>query len=242
MVNNFNITKLIFSIVFYIGLLIPFVWFYMYDQLSDFIEGSTTIASRFEISPKIEFPTMTFCTTNVFKRSVVQKFGFKTNYEIFWKNIPNKTLEEAFDELSFQLNRDFIIKASHDLWWHQSNLTIGLNNITLFNHGTHFLYDVQPLKTYYQGTCYKIQPLFEATYVPTFISFMIQPISEHLYDGFYLYFTSNDTWQGIILNMWPRFDPSYRLINDIGKTHDFQVKPVEYILNEEHKNTSKGSD
>ena len=242
MVSNPNITKLVLSIVFYIGLSIPFVWFYMYDQLNDFIKGSTTIASRFEESAKIEFPTMTFCTTNIFKHSVLRKFGFNTNYEVFWKSIPNKTLEEAFDELSYQLNKDFIIRASHDLWWHETKLKLGFNNITVFNHGSHFAYDVQPLKTYKQGTCFKIQPLFEATYIPTFISFIIQPMSEDVYDGFYLYFTSNDTWQGIILNMWPHFDPAFSLINDIGKTHEFQVKPVEYILNEEHKNTSKEND
>ena len=151
MLNNPSITKLILSIFFYVGLLIPFIWFYMYDELNDFIRGRTTIASRFEESSRIEFPTLTFCTSNVFKRSVMQEFGFKTNHQLFWKKVPNKTLEEAFDELSYQLNRDFNIKASHDLWWHEKYLQIGVNNISVFKNGGQFSYDVQPLKTHQQG-------------------------------------------------------------------------------------------
>ena len=83
MLNNARITKVILTIFFYISLLIPFVWFYMYDELNDFIRGRTTIASRFEESSKIEFPTLTFCTSNVFKPSVMQKLGFITNHQLF---------------------------------------------------------------------------------------------------------------------------------------------------------------
>ena len=168
-----KITKLVKRVVFYVGLLIPFVWFYMYDQLNDFIKGSTTIASRFEQSSKLEFPTMTICTTDVFKRSIAKNIGLHSNWHLYETQFHNQSLEEVFDKLSYQLNRDFFIIASHDFFVHQTKFKLGMNSVSIF--GVHVTYHVEALKTLNQGTCYKMQPRFEARNAPLTLSLMITP-------------------------------------------------------------------
>ena len=210
-------------VLLYSCLMIVFVSFYLQDQMSDFIMKRTTMSTRFETPKQIEFPTITICMQEGMKQSVKEKYGLDQNQHIlhnyfgktdnpYYVGYPNMSLSEIFYELSYILGRDFTMKLSHSLAA-QQYLKVGLNSINFMN-GTLDMYIIKSINTYYYGTCYKIQPMqsdvwFKSRAFSITIQLLTKNIStKDIPKGFQLYFTSNDTWHGVITDTWRRFNPS----------------------------------
>ena len=153
----------------YFGLFFVFCYFYMIDQLNDFIKGRSTITSRFEKAPFLEPPTVTICLTIPLKPSVSLEYNFTSQYDIFFKEEPNITLPKRFENLGYLLNRDFQIKIITKTW-KRVYLQEGLNDFEGYK------YEVMNLKTAFNGMCYKIQPLFEMKSVPYKVAALKMPI------------------------------------------------------------------
>ena len=83
--------------------------------MGDFITDRTTTTSRFEEVNQLEFPTVTFCINPPQKPSVAKKFGLQSamaihhSFDYGINDIPNTTLPERIDDISYILNRDFEI-------------------------------------------------------------------------------------------------------------------------------------
>ena len=65
-------------------------------------------------SPDIEFPTLTLCLLHTTKLSVTKSYGFQNDNKKFYAEIPNLTLHQRLDELTFQLNKDFEIRSFYE--------------------------------------------------------------------------------------------------------------------------------
>ena len=170
MVKPQEIVRYILKVLTFIILLVLFVYFFLKDQMMSFVKSRTTITSRMlENSPDIEFPTLTFCLLPATKLSVTKSYGFQNDNEKFYKEIPNSTLHQRLDELTYQLNRDFEIRS----FYGEDKMKIGLQNIQEKETKIEFPFDLRPIRTYSHGTCYQLIPQFNVEDAPLRIKLRI---------------------------------------------------------------------
>ena len=149
----------------YVLLFVSFIYFYMNDQMSDYMAGRTTITSRFAEADALEFPTITLCMRPGTKPSVAQEFGFVKLNDVFKKQVENTTLIERFENLSYKLNQDFEMYVN----WHPKKLELGINKRNYDQ-----VFDVEPIRTQHHGTCYKIQPRFQVIKVSVYFHLNVE--------------------------------------------------------------------
>ena len=195
---------------FHCLLAVAFVRFYLNDQFRDFLEKRTTVTTKFEEVEALEFPTLTFCIHPGGKTSVAHEFGLTNFAEIFLKETStNLTLPQRFTKLSYTLNQDFEIAVRT---WHSNNTNLNLRPglTSLPFKKTWLKFDTQPIRTYFMGTCYKVQPLFDVRNTINLYFEITLKVNDSIDrpKGIYLYFTSNETWNGIPVQRWPRYHPT----------------------------------
>ena len=117
-----GLSKLLLKIVLYFALFGCFVYFFMKDQLVAFYKGRTTITRRVESVKSLEFPTITICFDPATKLSVSKKYGFKTINDKFNVDIDNLTMHDIFDEVTYQMGSDYVIKN-----YNGPDIKLGLN-------------------------------------------------------------------------------------------------------------------
>ncbi len=170
MVKLQEIVRYTLKVLTFIILLILFIYFFLKDQVISFAKSRTTNTSRIlENSPNIEFPTLTFCLLPATKLSVAKNYGFQNDNEKFYKEIPNSTLHQRLDELTYQLNRDFEIRS----YYEKDKMEIGLQNIKEKENKIKFSFDLRPIRTYSHGTCYQLIPQFNVDRAPLRIKLRI---------------------------------------------------------------------
>ena len=195
------------KILLFVLLLVNFIWFYMYDQITDFIKRRTSITTRFVQAQTIEPPTITFCFSPAQKPSVATAYGFTTFGDWQFREIEGTTIEQRVNNLSYILNRDYKLK---------------LKNV-LLEEGTNFIddleYEVKPVLAWAEGICCKIQPLFELTEGQIPFSAHFDIIFEDSLEEIdqpkraTIFLTSNLSWHGIVGETWPQFRPTEININ-----------------------------
>ena len=104
--------SIVLQLVFHLILFILFVRFYLIEQMGDYFEDRATTTSRLIKVTKSKFPTITICMDPALKPSVVAKYGFQALGEIVTIDVPNTTLSEKLESLSYILNQDFSIKIN----------------------------------------------------------------------------------------------------------------------------------
>ena len=199
--------KIIARILLYLILFAFFCYFYMIDQMSDFIKGRTTVTSRIEKVESLEPPTVTICMNPPYKSSKLKFFGLNNFYQLYKVDFfNNQTVDEAIDFFGYKLGRDFSVNMLLGFWpdrFENWNVSVGMENIG------NFQFETQPIYTNTHGRCYKIQPQFSITspdillHFQTSISSVIDDLDVPTSIIYFL--TSNDTWQGITTNFWPQY-------------------------------------
>ena len=100
----------------------------------------------------------------------------------------------------------------------REKIQIGVNSIKEFiNEDTLRIIEVQRLRTFLRGTCYKLEPKFEVLYVPFRLRFRVTlnsslPTSD-MPQSVNLIFTSNKSWIGIPEETFPQSKPVYQAID-----------------------------
>ena len=140
--------KIAIKIIFLCCLAFNFLYFYMVDEISDFIKKRQTITTRFEPTNVIEPPTITFCMNPAQKVSKAKAYGFTSFQSWEHLEVMNITLDERIKDISYVLNKDFTLKLYDQI------LKYGTNTIEKFR------YSVEGINAWGQGFCHKIQPLF----------------------------------------------------------------------------------
>ena len=207
-------------------LFVLFILVYFQDQITAFLKNRSTISSRYEKSEYQEFPTLTICFDSARKLSVSQKYGFEKVGDLFYKQVDNQTLLQVFDETSFVLGRDFQVS-----YLNGESMKMGKFNVQEYAGDQDFTFESEPIRTYYYGTCTKIEPKFEVKKAPLRFEMTISLNSKLLIEDvpkrLTLYFTSNKTWIGITDSIWPQFKPLTVNI-DFQREHTFiYVKKVD---------------
>ena len=178
----------------------------MKEQLLAFWQNRSTLSSRIETPAHLEFPTINVCFDPATKFSVSNQYGFDTFLDKFHQNVPNTTLYGTFDNLSYKLGQDFEIRSQSAESFKRGLVTMpekfGDRKVT---------FDVQPIRTYAYGTCYKLEPKFQMTQAPLRIEleFIINPTvaDNDRPDSVVIHLTSNHTWIGLADNIWRQVKP-----------------------------------
>ena len=205
------VVKAIMFGILYLILMIIFVLFYMHDQLKDFFEARTTITSKIVQAHQIEFPTIIICMNPARKLSKAQKYGFKESDDLFYKEVPNSTLDQRQLELGYQLNKDYEIVLNQQLLKEGNNNMLIGNLIPTMENSTE-TFSVKTINTHYDGICSKIQPEFMLTSLPFAVTLNIKMNQtldiQDVPKDYVVYLTSKNSWFGIIYQLWPQGPPA----------------------------------
>ena len=223
-ISNSKLSQIVIQTILYLILLALFVNFFLKGQLSNFIKGRTTTSSRFEKVSELEWPTTTLCMNVPQKRSVAMKHDFSCSCNSLYKEVKgNQTLLDRFEELSYKLDSDFTIQISTRFGksWYSEWIDGSKNS----------KFKIEEIRTAVHGICYKIEPRFVMREVPVLVSFnvTISPSlkSEDIPSGMIVFMTSNDTWQGIVQDLWPRIKPSHNNVEFKAQAKEIQLSLVE---------------
>ena len=159
MQTKWLVIRTIFRVTLYFILLVFFVYFYMKDQMSDYIINRSTVASRIEEANGLQFPTITLCMHPAQKPSVAKEFDYMWFWAVFRKNINSTlTLPQRYAKLHYLLNRDYELKFYINTGWVQ--IKDGKNQVEEYGFG------VDNIATWREGFCTKIVPKFQVTRIP----------------------------------------------------------------------------
>ena len=158
--------KILLIVTIYLLLTGCFVFFFMIDQLTAFIKDRSTVSQRLESADILQFPTLIFCMNPATKLSVSKKYGFKTYRDKFNVEVNNSYLDDRFNELSYILNRDYVITSTVD---DDMKLKEGLNIISELRGPDKYNFNVEPIRTFYHGTLESKGSGANRTTVPTFV-------------------------------------------------------------------------
>ena len=205
--------------------------------MGDYIAGRTTTTSRLVQVSETEFPTITICMDPPLKPSVMSKYGFKSLEEVVINDVPNATLLETLEVLSYRLNLDFSMKITR---YNQDNKDIDLKL------GENEFFFIEPVITFLQGICYKLAPKFQVNNERvTIVDFHIQlksgETNQDQPSHFVVYLTSPTATLNIAANIWPQYLPGkVKVPFNSGKISIFQFdKVIEYTFKNGVQNTSE---
>ena len=128
--------------------------------MTAYIKGQRTMTKRVEKAERLEFPTITICLDPGIKNHVAKKYGFTGFSDPIRKKVPNKTISEIQDELSYVLNKDIYIETSDG-----NRLVHGISQ--------KYQVSVSTIRSNGFGNCFKMEPLWEIFTVPLRISYII---------------------------------------------------------------------
>ena len=172
-----------------------FCYFYLISQIGEFMKRSTTFTSRYEPSEMIQVPDLFICMKPGFKQSVAKKFQYPlSELAPFYDqkvSLNNQTsLWKTYLSLSFEYKVDFVIAVQE---YKNTNTELKIESVT-------------PIATYYRGMCYLVsmesQIHFSAYWVMKVSMTNSLNVSDvpNMLDVF---FTSKESWYGLITNDWP---------------------------------------
>ena len=195
-------------VVVYLSLLALFSYFYLVEQMSDYFKGRTTLTSRTEEVEALEAPTAIICmSAPSIKKSVALQLNLNSTTQIFFEDIPNATFREVIEKTSFKLNQDYEIFVTRKPIDEKDFHKISLGELKVDERKLL----IDSIFTWEHGTCTKIQPTFSESKAEL-LRYIIKMNSSLRHEDtpkeYVFYFTSKDSWQGILDGTWPQFHPA----------------------------------
>ena len=215
--------KMIIKVTTFILILWFYLQFFLCPQIREYAKQRTTIATTFDDAETVNMPNLVICADPVFKSSVVNRFTNKyysaedllnDKYNRY-STEHNRTLWEAFEDLTYDFETDFHLYHLYDDSNSYSNLfrDQDFRSFTQLKHGlnnnSNFLTKMSKIATYRHGMCCLLQPEYQESRGH---KYLIQFTSKVTESGdrprkFEIYFASPNSWQGVIDDEWLYFEP-----------------------------------
>ena len=188
----------------------------MKNVITEYLKHDTTFSSTSKLFTEFRIPTITLCFEDEYKPSVIKELDLKYPPrtvmilgEKFYEheNIKNQPIEEIYENLTYNLNKDWYLKIngnSMDLQLHK-----GLNEITL-HHNKTSIFNVFSAPTFNNGACTVIEPIKGKLKSLENLDLDIrfdEKLKTDYPEKVNIFITSNTTWYGVINNLWLRYDP-----------------------------------
>ena len=214
--------KTVLKLILFIILLLIFCYFYLVSEVDNFMKKSTTFSNKYVQSEMIQEPNLLICMKPGLKRSKAKYYNFTLEESLiftkedrhFIKN--NMTLWQVYEDMSYKHSEDFFIEAT--------------NAATLGK-----IKSIQSIATYFHGLCHLITMDHEihfSSYWNSKISFNISLNNGDIPDKIDIFLTSNNSWQGIVMNEWPYKDYLYLqpLTIDFNTSYQYEIGVIEKEL------------
>ena len=228
--NSTKVLEWLAKITVYAILVILFFYFYLIDLMCDYVKGRTTITSRTESVEFLEPPTFTICLDPPLKSTVATSYNFSNDDDLFLKDFPDTDFRERFSKVTYILNQDYeleiAIRWPDPKWFKVSKGIVEVDQ---------FRFEVNEVITWGQGMCLNIQPKFIMNEAPLNIVLRLKPNSglEEMdeINRIEMFLTSNDTWENLIMQVWPQFKPTMLGLS-LNTIHTFTANPTEHIFSD----------
>ena len=122
------------------------------------------------------------------------------------------TNKQKFEAFGYTLNQDFEVYLNQVPLKEGQNIINPSDAFVFKNQEGERIFDVSAIRTHYDGICYKIEPKFEVKNLPWFFTLNVKT-NEFLdekdtLEDYALYLTSNNSWHGIMYQVWPQGSPT----------------------------------
>ena len=206
--------KTILKLITFLILLLLFCYFYLVSEVDNFLKKSTTFSIKYVQSDMIQEPNLLICMKPGLKRSKAKQYNFTLEESLIFSKKDrhflkdNVTLWQVYEDMSYKHSEDFLIEA-----------------INATKDGK--IKSIQSIATYFHGMCHLItmdHELHFSSYWDYRLSFDKSLSNDDIPDKMNIFLTSNNSWQGIVMNEWPYKDYLYLqpIINDFNFLINFE--------------------
>ena len=196
----------VINAIVFLALFVSFFVFYLKDQTTKFMKGSTTFASRTEEVDMFKIPVFFICFEPGYKPSIYGNISadLASHFEIQTFITEEQKLSDFLKSASYKLDEDIqieLIMFDGGKMKDKRILKDGQNTID------NFLVDVYQINTIADGYCYVVE---SAEKVSPWVqmSVVVKDLNSENGDklsNLNLFIASNETWYGIIAVTWPYF-------------------------------------
>ena len=174
---------IIAKFIIFTALLVTFYFLYFESVFKQFSDGLTNLAVSRETVKSVQLPNITICSG--FNEALFKEYEITTLY--FYNPDPkakvskNATINSVFNDVTYQLNRDFQIGINFPYSsLNRSVLTIGNNQVTHAEMMETFV--VKEFPSVFHGMCYVILPVKSMT-IPTDYWYLVSIATNKSIDG-----------------------------------------------------------
>ena len=179
-----SLIKTILKIIMLTGLVVTFYFLYFKSVFKQYSDGLTNLAVSRETVKSVQLPNITICSG--FNQALFKEYEITTLYFSDPNQKPkvpkNSTIQGVFDDVTYQLNRDFQIGINFH--WHSTPnrtvLTIGHNHVTYEEMMETF--EVKEFPSVSHGMCYVILPV-KSFIIPTDYWYLVSIATNKSHDG-----------------------------------------------------------
>ena len=222
--------KTIFAkFIIFTGLVVTFYFLYFQSVFKQFSDGLTNLAVSRKTFNSVQLPNITICSG--FNEAVFKEYDITTMY--FYNPDPkakvskNATIPSVFNDVTYQLNRDFQIGIDfHYSTPNPTILTIGHNQVTYT--GMMETFEVKEFPSVFHGMCYVILPV-KSFIIPTDYWYLVSIATNKSLDGkIQIHLSSADNFNSM------RYSTSISGIeNNMQETHLKYDSGLDIIFREE---------
>ena len=228
----------------FLGLILCFAHFYLFDILDKYQKKSTTFTFKRESLKEPTWPAITICPQTPMKTEILTK-KYKLNHHDFF-NDRNKTLTKSlwdlYDEASFKLNQDFKMEVFiNQRGWNK--IKVGEN---LISNGSESIM-VEEFPTQSRGLCYALLLANVQMSLTDSVAIKITYQAEYEQHGMIFHFSAENSRHNLIWKTWPHVQKlSYSMAFDSivtnGKVMDLQETEWQFYNGNENCNNGCGAD
>ena len=205
--DSVEIVRTLSKVIIYVTLFVLYLWFYMLDQTQEYVKAKTSFATKFEDTVSYEVPSLVLCPQPEFKPSMVTKYEYQSmadltyDYKEKYFNY-NLSVWQMYQEMTYKLGQEIHISTFHFDDQTEKleivNLKEGHNILGLDKY-----IHLEPIATFRHGMCVLIKTKLNETSFRLLIRF-----SRELPVAMTVYLTDQNTWQGVVDDDWPYFQPT----------------------------------
>ena len=175
--------KTILKVIMLTGLVVTFYFLYFQSVYKQFSDGLTNLAVSRETVKSLQLPNIAICSG--FNQALFKEYEITTLYFYYpdpkAKISKNATVQSVFNDVTYQLNRDFQIGINfHYSTSNQTVLSIGHNQVT--NAEIMETFEVKEFPSVFHGMCYVILPI-KSVIIPTDYWYLVSIATNKSLDG-----------------------------------------------------------
>ena len=213
--SNIQVSMFLVKFICYMFLVVFCIITYLEPQIRKFLKKDKTFATTITEIDQVDMPAMVICANPEFKTSsrliFDRKYGSMQDIlrdkEEAYKYIYDKTMWEAYEELTYDFEEDFVFK-------HVIDKDGQIPTTLILKHGMNknldYYLNMSKIATFKHGMCCLIESFFKISEKHEFQIMAKRNLDEigDIPDSLEIFFVSMNMWHGIVDDDWIHVAPS----------------------------------